>query len=155
MPLIGGNRQARAPQGEAGLATVKRVTEATTPSAQPLLTPREGTPEPIDTAAGLAEAAQRLAAGTGPVAIDAERASGYRYTGRAYLVQLRRAGSGTLLIDPLPFDDLAPIAEASQALSWKLSAPVFQELRAHPAVAGALLEAKRLELKQDRRWSKK
>ena len=47
------------------------------------------------------------------------------------------------------------IAEASQALSWKLSAPVFQELRAHPAVAGALLEAKRLELKQDRRWSKK
>ena len=43
-----------------------------------------------------------MAAGTGPVAVDAERASGYRYTQRAYLVQLRRAGAGTVLIDPLP-----------------------------------------------------
>ena len=40
----------------------------------------------------LAEAVARLAAGTGPVAVDAERASGYRYGQRAYLVQLRRAG---------------------------------------------------------------
>ena len=31
-----------------------------------------------------------IAAGTGPVAVDAERASGYRYGQRAYLVQLRR-----------------------------------------------------------------
>ena len=41
-----------------------------------------------------------LAAGAGPVAVDAERASGYRYGQRAYLVQLRRAGVGTVLIDP-------------------------------------------------------
>ncbi|GIK99989.1 MAG: DNA-directed DNA polymerase [Alphaproteobacteria bacterium] len=54
------------------------------------------------------------------------------------------------------FDDrIAPIAEVSGALSWKLTAPVFQELRAHPAVAGVQLEAKRLELKQDRRWGKR
>ena len=51
-------------------------------------------------------AAKRFAAGTGPVAVDAERASGYRYTQRAYLVQLRREGAGTVLIDPLPFADL-------------------------------------------------
>ena len=40
-------------------------------------------------------------AGTGPVAVDAERASGYRYGQRAYLVQLRRAGVGTAMIDPI------------------------------------------------------
>jgi DNA polymerase-3 subunit alpha len=50
---------------------------------------------------------------------------------------------------------VASIAEASTALSWKLNAATFQELRAHPAVAGVQLETKRLELKQDRRWSKR
>ncbi len=54
------------------------------------------------------------------------------------------------------FDDrAAPVAEASGALGWKLTAPVFQQLRAHPAVAGVQLETKRLELKQDRRWGKR
>ena len=54
------------------------------------------------------------------------------------------------------FDDrAAPVAEASAALGWKLTAAVFQQLRAHPAVAGVQLETKRLELKQDRRWSKR
>jgi DNA polymerase-3 subunit alpha len=52
-------------------------------------------------------------------------------------------------------DRVAAVAEASGALAWKLNAPAFQELRAHPAVAGVQLEAKRLELKQDRRWSKR
>ena len=42
-----------------------------------------------------------MARGTGPVAIDAERASGYRYSARAYLIQLRREGSGTFLVDPI------------------------------------------------------
>ena len=41
-----------------------------------------------------------LAAGTGPVAVDAERASGYRYGQRAYLVQLRREGAGTVADRP-------------------------------------------------------
>ena len=45
--------------------------------------------------------ARALAAGTGPVAIDAERASGYRYSSRAYLIQLRREGAGTCLVDPI------------------------------------------------------
>jgi len=52
-------------------------------------------------------------------------------------------------------DRVTPVAEATSALSWKLMAPVFQELRAHPAVAGVQFETKRLELKADRRWSKK
>ncbi|MFO7253425.1 MAG: ribonuclease D, partial [Actinomycetes bacterium] len=65
-----------------------------------LLEPRDGIPPVVSDAEGLAEAIEALAAGTGPVAVDAERASGYRYSGRAYLVQLRRAGAGTVLIDP-------------------------------------------------------
>ena len=50
---------------------------------------------------------------------------------------------------------IAPIAEASGALTWKLNAATFQELRAHPAVAGVQIETKRLELKNDRKWSKR
>ena len=49
---------------------------------------------------------------TGPVAVDAERASGYRYGQRAYLVQLRRAGAGTLLIDPIACPDLSGVDAA-------------------------------------------
>ena len=45
-------------------------------------------------------------------------------------------------------DHLAPIAEASPSLSWKLTAPAFQSLRAHPAVVGAQIETKRLEFKR-------
>jgi ribonuclease D len=56
------------------------------------------------------------------VAVDAERASGYRYTHRAYLVQLRRAGAGTVLIDPLPLRDLRPLAEAVTEAEWVLHA---------------------------------
>lgn len=56
----------------------------------PLIAPRDGTPDPVAAPAELAEVVARFAAGTGPVALDAERASGYRYSQRAYLVQLRR-----------------------------------------------------------------
>ena len=54
----------------------------------------------------------RLADGEGPVAVDAERASGYRYGQRAYLVQLRRAGAGTVLIDPIACPDLSGVDAA-------------------------------------------
>jgi DNA polymerase-3 subunit alpha len=50
---------------------------------------------------------------------------------------------------------VAPFAEASTALSWKLNAPSFQDLRSHPAVAGVLVETRPLELKEDRRWKKR
>ena len=81
--------------------------EAEAPPA-PLLELRDGLPEVVDTDAGLAEACAALAAATGPVAIDAERASGYRYSNRAYLIQLRREGAGTWLIDPIPMSSMAP-----------------------------------------------
>ncbi len=92
------------------------------PASTPLIEPRDGTPAPIIDAAGLTRSAKSLAAGVGPVAIDAERASGYRYSSRAYLVQLRRRGSGTILLDPLPFDDLAELADSIADSEWVLHA---------------------------------
>ena len=73
------------------------------PEAAPLPVldaPREGVPLVIDTFSGLERAAKALAAGTGPAGVDAERASGFRYGQRAFLVQIRREGAGTWLIDP-------------------------------------------------------
>lgn len=91
-------------------------------SPVPLTEPAEGTPEPVATEPELAQVVARFAGGTGPVAVDAERASGYRYTHRAYLVQLRRAGSGTALIDPLPFTDLGALNAALADTEWVLHA---------------------------------
>lgn len=88
----------------------------------PLTAPRDGTPEPVDSPDALAEVVARLAGGHGPVAVDAERASGYRYTQRAYLVQLRRAGAGTVLIDPVPLPDLHALGETIGDVEWVLHA---------------------------------
>lgn len=76
-----------------------------------LALPMDGIPEVVDTAQALAQARAALAAGTGPLAVDTERAQGYRYSAKAYLVQLRRAGSGTHLIDPTAFEDGQPRAD--------------------------------------------
>jgi len=72
--------------------------------------------------ASLAEVIAAFAAGTGPVAVDAERASGYRYGQRAYLVQLRRQGAGTALIDPAACPDLTRLGEAISGAEWVLHA---------------------------------
>jgi ribonuclease D len=114
---------------------------ASAPEPVPLLVPREGTPAPIRTATGLAAAVAALAIGRGPVAIDAERASGYRYSQRAYLVQVRREGAGTYLIDPLPFagreGGLSDVDDALADAEWVLHAatqdlPCLSELRMRP-----------------------
>jgi len=103
----------------------------------PLLQPRDGTPRPVETRDALAEVVAAFAAAAGPVAIDAERASGYRYSQRAYLVQLRRAGAGTALIDPLPLGDLTTLGEAIAGTEWVLHAasqdlPCLAELNLRP-----------------------
>jgi DNA polymerase III subunit alpha len=77
----------------------------------------------------------------------------------AFLKQLRETlnkQSGDTKVEfAFVFDDrVAPVAEASQALSWKLNAGTFQELRSHPAVAGVQIETRHLELKQER-WRKR
>jgi len=88
----------------------------------PLLAPREGVPPVTESAAQLAEVVARFAGGTGPVAVDAERASGYRYSQRAYLVQLRREGAGTALIDPIACPDLSLLSKVLQDDAWVLHA---------------------------------
>ena len=75
----------------------------------PLLEPREGLPPLIATPEDLSEAIGRLRDGTGPVAVDAERASGFRYGHRAFLVQFRRNKAGTVLIDPIACPDLSEL----------------------------------------------
>ncbi|WP_018023889.1 HRDC domain-containing protein [Corynebacterium ulceribovis] len=83
--------------------------------SQPLHAPREGIPAPLTTPEDVAAAANTLANGSGPFAIDTERAAGYRYTDRAFLIQIRRRGAGTFLIDPEPQRHAAVTPEAITA----------------------------------------
>ncbi|QXJ20558.1 ribonuclease D [Actinomadura graeca] len=92
--------------------TVPTTAEDAGPPAVPLLEPRDGVPDVVRDAAGLERVIAVFGAGTGPVAVDAERASGYRYGQRAYLIQLRRAGAGTALIDPIGCPDLSGLDAA-------------------------------------------
>jgi ribonuclease D len=88
----------------------------------PLLELSDGLPTPIESDHELNTLAERLSAGTGPVAVDVERASGYRYGQRAYLVQIRRAGVGTALVDPVYCDDLSALQTALAGVEWVLHA---------------------------------
>ncbi len=96
--------------------------DETAPTPVLLETPAEGVPQVVESERGLDEAAAAVAGGEGPVAIDAERASGYRYGQRAYLVQVRREGAGTWLVDPVAVPDLSPLAEAIGPAEWILHA---------------------------------
>jgi len=89
----------------------------------PLLRPADGLPDVVADAGALERTAAAFAAGSGPVAVDAERASGFRYSQRAYLVQLRRAGAGSALIDPIPLgSDLSALSPALTGPEWVLHA---------------------------------
>ena len=124
---------------------------------KPLLTLRDGLPPVIETDADLAALCERVRAGTGPVALDAERASGYRYSSRAYLVQIRREGSGSALVDPIAFSSLTPLQEAIGDAEWILHAasqdlPCLAEIGLRPTslfdteLAGRLLGYPRVGL---------
>lgn len=76
----------------------------------------------IDTPEGLAEASAMLAQGHGPVAVDVERASGFRYSQRAYLIQVFRRDGGLHLIDPPAVGDLSPLQDAIGSEEWVLHA---------------------------------
>lgn len=111
-------------------------------AAIPLLAPADGVPDLAVTTDEILAAAELLAAGHGPFAIDAERASGFRYSNRAYLVQIRREGAGTVLIDPVnhgedPTMVMAPIADVLDTDEWVLHAadqdlPCLAELGMRP-----------------------
>ncbi|MBS9532043.1 ribonuclease D [Mycobacterium sp. M1] len=93
----------------------------------PLTHPADGVPEVSVSRGQIDAAAALLAAGHGPFAVDAERASGFRYSNRAYLIQIRRAGAGTVLLDPVgagedPAALLRPVAEVLDDDEWILHA---------------------------------
>lgn len=78
-----------------------------------------------------------LAAGTGPVAVDVERASGFRYSQRAYLVQVFRRDAGVFLFDPPEIGDFSPLQEAIGGTEWVFHAasqdlPSLRELHLEP-----------------------
>ncbi|ULE32900.1 ribonuclease D [Mycobacterium sp. IDR2000157661] len=116
--------------------------EPAEPEATPLLAPRDGVPALSVSSSEIHRAAELLDSGHGPFAVDAERASGFRYSNRAYLVQIRRAGAGTVLIDPVnhggdPVATLAPVAEVLATDEWVLHAadqdlPCLAELGMRP-----------------------
>lgn len=83
------------------LSSQEEVAKA--PTAIPLLSPAAGIPSVVDTDEKFAATLRQLAAGIGPFAVDAERASGYKYSARAYLIQIKREAGGLHLIDPIPF----------------------------------------------------
>ncbi len=98
---------------------------STEPETTPLLHPADGVPDVAVTVREIEAAARLLDRGRGPFAVDAERASGFRYSNRAYLIQIRRADAGTVLIDPVshggdPIAAMGPVAEVLNTDEWIL-----------------------------------
>lgn len=110
----------------------RRVTsaEVSTDEVRPALTV-------IDSREAYLDAVTAIAAGTGPLAIDAERASGYRYSQRAYLIQVFRRGAGTFLFDPPAVGSFAELNEVVADEEWILHAAsqdltCLREVGLHP-----------------------
>lgn len=93
----------------------------------------------VDTPARLEECLTALRGARGPVAFDTERAHGHRYWPKAYLLQIRREGAGTWLIDPIAFEngrpraDLSSLVAACGSATWIIHAatqdlPCMQEI---------------------------
>lgn len=84
--------------------------------------PTNGTPDVLTSADDIAAMIVTLRHGTGPIAVDAERASGFRYSQRAYLLQFFRAGSEIALLDPTTDASLADAAAYISSQPWILHA---------------------------------
>jgi ribonuclease D len=121
-PHIPDNTTAGAPAADTTTHITVEGFDSPIPQIIDLDAPRDGVPLVIQTQSGLERCAAAIAAGTGPAGVDAERASGFRYGQRAFLVQIRREGAGTWLIDPEPFEDLAIINDALKGVEWILHA---------------------------------
>ena len=137
--------------------------EVAQPTYELVKAPAEGVPDVVRTPEALQRTIDALAHGTGPLAVDTERAHGFRYTGRAYLIQLRREDAGTHLVDPIAFAgdddraDLSALADAVGDTEWILHAatqdlPCLAEVNLLPRrlfdteLAGRLLGLPRVAL---------
>lgn len=90
----------------------------------------------VDSDASLLELVSALE-GTDQVAIDAERASGFRYSQRAYLIQIAIRDLGIWLVDPIAELDIALLMPALNSKTWLLHAatqdlPCLAELGLRP-----------------------
>lgn len=122
------------------------------------LTPKEGTPAVLSSVADIRAAGEKLAQGTGWLAVDTERASAYRYDDRAFLLQFRRRGAGTFLIDPeLGHEAMADLGTHINDLTWIIHAahsdlPCLAAIGLYPAkvidteLAGRLLGLEKVNL---------
>ena len=92
--------------------------------------------------AALTAAIQNLGSGEGAFCLDAERASGFKYSQRAYLIQVTRRDSDIFLIDPIAFEveDLAGLGALLRTDVWILHAAT-QDL---PCLADLGLKPSRL-----------
>ncbi|MCL6423522.1 HRDC domain-containing protein [Brachybacterium sp. JHP9] len=128
------------------------------PAATPLRAPRDGMVDLIDRIQPLLQWCERAAtAPEEPIAVDVERASSYRYTSKAYLIQVRTDAAGTALIDPIAFTLPGTFIELMNSREWVLHAasqdlPSLDELGLRPArlfdteLAGRLLGMQRVGL---------
>lgn len=119
-------------------AVVDTPEEPQGPPATPLLMPADGVPDIVDTPEALERTIAAFAAGTGPVAADAERASGFRYGQATYLAQFKRAGAGIALIDTAALPDLSGLAQAIGDAEYVFHAasqdlPGMHDLKIYPA----------------------
>lgn len=89
---------------------------------KPLSVPRDGIPHVTTSRQELRAYLAGLTKGEGPIAVDAERASGFRYGQQAYLIQIRRQHAGTGLIDPQALPNLSDLNEVISADEWVLHA---------------------------------
>ena len=76
----------------------------------------------IDTREAYLEAVDVIVAGHGPIAVDAERASGFKFSQRAYLIQLYRRGAGSFLFDPPAIGSFSELNDAIARDEWILHA---------------------------------
>ena len=91
----------------------------------------------IDNQESLINCCNNLEKDEQPYAIDAERASGFKYSQRAYLLQISSATSDIYLIDPTSMKDLTPLRQLLNNKSWILHAatqdlPCLFELELKP-----------------------
>jgi len=76
----------------------------------------------IDTREEYLQAVEALAGGSGPFAVDRQRASGFRYSQRAYLIQVFRRGAGAFLFDPPAIGSFAELQTIMRPEEWILHA---------------------------------
>jgi len=93
-------------------------TSTASPTVPVLEAPTSGAAQLVSNTLSYSNALTRLSTGSGPFAVDAERASGYRYGNRNYLIQIKREGAGIFLIDPIAIDDLSELNAVMQEDTW-------------------------------------